>query len=133
MHWTHQERVPYALAGESLDGDGPRASTHLTLDELRSRPLATRRRVIFPAALQHDRGGQPAVVEILSGVAGLACWLGQQGSAGMKKWACIGEERSGHVHQLAQVADRVMASGEGLHELAAGGTAVGTGLSPAGG
>jgi hypothetical protein len=72
------------------------------------------------------------VVEILSGVAGLACWLGQEESAEMKKWACIGE-RSGHVHELAQAADRVMASGEGLHELAAGGTAVGTAWSPAGG
>jgi fumarate hydratase, class II len=40
-----------------------------------------------------------------------------------------GQEWSGYAHQLAQAADRVTASADGLHELAAGGTAVGTGLN----
>ena len=41
----------------------------------------------------------------------------------------VGQEWSGYAHQLAQAADRVTASADGLHELAAGGTAVGTGLN----
>jgi len=41
----------------------------------------------------------------------------------------VGEEWSGYAHQLAQAIDRVTASAEGLYELAAGGTAVGTGLN----
>jgi fumarate hydratase class II len=40
-----------------------------------------------------------------------------------------GQEWSGYAHQLAQAAGRVTASAEGLYELAAGGTAVGTGLN----
>jgi fumarate hydratase class II len=45
----------------------------------------------------------------------------------------VGQEWSGYARQLAQAIDRVTASAEGLHELAAGGTAVGTGLNaPAG-
>jgi len=41
----------------------------------------------------------------------------------------VGQEWSGYAHQLAQAIDRVTACAEGLHELAAGGTAVGTGLN----
>ncbi|MGV9561138.1 lyase family protein [Streptomyces sp. NPDC003480] len=41
----------------------------------------------------------------------------------------VGEEWSGYAHQLSQAIDRVAASAEGLFELAAGGTAVGTGLN----
>ena len=41
----------------------------------------------------------------------------------------VGQEWSGYAHQLAQAASRLTASAEGLHELAAGGTAVGTGLN----
>jgi fumarate hydratase class II len=41
----------------------------------------------------------------------------------------VGQEWSGYAHQLAQAAGRVTASAEGLYELAAGGTAVGTGLN----
>jgi len=41
----------------------------------------------------------------------------------------VGQEWSGYAHQLAQAVDRVSASAEGLYELAAGGTAVGTGLN----
>jgi fumarate hydratase class II len=41
----------------------------------------------------------------------------------------VGQEWSGYAHQLAQAADRVRACGEDLYELAAGGTAVGTGLN----
>jgi len=41
----------------------------------------------------------------------------------------VGQEWSGYAHQLAQAIDRVTTSAEGLHELAAGGTAVGTGLN----
>jgi fumarate hydratase class II len=41
----------------------------------------------------------------------------------------VGQEWSGYAHQLAQAAGRVSASAEGLYELAAGGTAVGTGLN----
>jgi fumarate hydratase class II len=41
----------------------------------------------------------------------------------------VGQEWSGYAHQLAQAIDRVTASAEGLYELAAGGTAVGTGLN----
>ncbi|MEV6027684.1 class II fumarate hydratase [Streptomyces sp. NPDC052036] len=41
----------------------------------------------------------------------------------------VGEEWSGYAHQLAQAVDRVARSTEGLFELAAGGTAVGTGLN----
>jgi fumarate hydratase class II len=45
----------------------------------------------------------------------------------------VGQEWSGYAHQLAQATERVTASVHGLHELAAGGTAVGTGLNaPAG-
>jgi fumarate hydratase class II len=44
----------------------------------------------------------------------------------------VGQEWSGYAHQLAQAIDRVKASGEGLHELAAGGTAIGTGQCPPG-
>jgi fumarate hydratase class II len=45
----------------------------------------------------------------------------------------VGQEWSGYAHQLSQAIDRVSASAGGLHELAAGGTAVGTGLNaPAG-
>ena len=41
----------------------------------------------------------------------------------------VGQEWSGYAHQLAQAMDRVTASAAGLYELAAGGTAVGTGLN----
>ena len=41
----------------------------------------------------------------------------------------VGEEWSGYACQLAQAIDRLRASAEGLHELAVGGTAVGTGLN----
>jgi fumarate hydratase class II len=41
----------------------------------------------------------------------------------------VGQEWSGYAHQLAQAMERVTASADGLHELAAGGTAVGTGLN----
>ncbi|MEW2300513.1 class II fumarate hydratase [Streptomyces sp. NPDC006655] len=41
----------------------------------------------------------------------------------------VGQEWSGYAHQLAQAVDRTTASAEGLYELAAGGTAVGTGLN----
>ncbi len=41
----------------------------------------------------------------------------------------VGQEWSGYAHQLAQAIDRVTASAAGLYELAAGGTAVGTGLN----
>jgi fumarate hydratase class II len=41
----------------------------------------------------------------------------------------VGQEWSGYAHQLAQAAGRVTVSAEGLYELAAGGTAVGTGLN----
>ncbi|GAX57916.1 MULTISPECIES: class II fumarate hydratase [Streptomyces] len=41
----------------------------------------------------------------------------------------VGQEWSGYAHQLAQAIDRVRASADGLYELAAGGTAVGTGLN----
>jgi fumarate hydratase, class II len=40
-----------------------------------------------------------------------------------------GQEWSGYAHQLAQAIERVTASAGGLYELAAGGTAVGTGLN----
>jgi fumarate hydratase class II len=41
----------------------------------------------------------------------------------------VGQEWSGYATQLAQAMDRVTTSAEGLYELAAGGTAVGTGLN----
>jgi fumarate hydratase class II len=41
----------------------------------------------------------------------------------------VGQEWSGYAHQLAQAIERVTADAQGLHELAAGGTAVGTGLN----
>jgi fumarate hydratase class II len=41
----------------------------------------------------------------------------------------VGQEWSGYAHQLTQAIDRVIASAAGLYELAAGGTAVGTGLN----
>ena len=41
----------------------------------------------------------------------------------------VGQEWSGYAHQLSQAIDRVKASTAGLYELAAGGTAVGTGLN----
>lgn len=41
----------------------------------------------------------------------------------------VGQEWSGYAHQLAQAIDRATASAQGLYELAAGGTAVGTGLN----
>jgi fumarate hydratase class II len=41
----------------------------------------------------------------------------------------IGQEWSGYAHQLTQAIDRVSTSADGLYELAAGGTAVGTGLN----
>jgi fumarate hydratase class II len=45
----------------------------------------------------------------------------------------VGQEWSGYAHQLTQAVDRVTTSADGLYELAAGGTAVGTGLNaPAG-
>jgi fumarate hydratase class II len=41
----------------------------------------------------------------------------------------VGQEWSGYAHQLAQAIERTTADAQGLHELAAGGTAVGTGLN----
>jgi len=41
----------------------------------------------------------------------------------------VGQEWSGYARQLAQAMDRVTTSADGLYELAAGGTAVGTGLN----
>ena len=41
----------------------------------------------------------------------------------------VGQEWSGYAHQLTQAAERVAVSAHGLYELAAGGTAVGTGLN----
>jgi fumarate hydratase, class II len=41
----------------------------------------------------------------------------------------VGQEWSGYAHQLTQAIDQVTACAQGLHELAAGGTAVGTGLN----
>jgi fumarate hydratase class II len=41
----------------------------------------------------------------------------------------VGQEWSGYAHQLSDAVDRVRTSAEGLYELAAGGTAVGTGLN----
>jgi fumarate hydratase class II len=41
----------------------------------------------------------------------------------------VGQEWSGYAHQLSQATGRVTASADGLYELAAGGTAVGTGLN----
>jgi fumarate hydratase, class II len=41
----------------------------------------------------------------------------------------VGQEWSGYAHQLTQAVGRVTAAAAGLHELAAGGTAVGTGLN----
>jgi fumarate hydratase, class II len=41
----------------------------------------------------------------------------------------VGQEWSGYAHQLAQATGRVTSAAEGLYELAAGGTAVGTGLN----
>jgi fumarate hydratase, class II len=41
----------------------------------------------------------------------------------------VGQEWSGYAHQLAQAIERMTADAQGLHELAAGGTAVGTGLN----
>ncbi|MFE7317870.1 class II fumarate hydratase [Streptomyces sp. NPDC057555] len=41
----------------------------------------------------------------------------------------VGQEWSGYAHQLQQAIDRVTSAAEGLHELAMGGTAVGTGLN----
>ncbi|MFG2884777.1 class II fumarate hydratase [Streptomyces sp. NPDC048297] len=41
----------------------------------------------------------------------------------------VGQEWSGYAHQLEQAVDRVTTSAQGLYELAAGGTAVGTGLN----
>jgi fumarate hydratase class II len=41
----------------------------------------------------------------------------------------VGQEWSGYAHQLAQAIERMTAEAQGLHELAAGGTAVGTGLN----
>ena len=41
----------------------------------------------------------------------------------------VGQEWSGYAHQLSQAIERVRGSAEGLYELAAGGTAVGTGLN----
>ena len=41
----------------------------------------------------------------------------------------VGQEWSGYAHQLTQGAERVALSAHGLYELAAGGTAVGTGLN----
>jgi fumarate hydratase, class II len=41
----------------------------------------------------------------------------------------VGQEWSGYAHQLTQATERVTASAHGLYELAAGGTAVGTGLN----
>jgi fumarate hydratase class II len=41
----------------------------------------------------------------------------------------VGQEWSGYAHQLAQAIERTTADAQGLRELAAGGTAVGTGLN----
>ncbi|MBM9506614.1 class II fumarate hydratase [Actinacidiphila acididurans] len=41
----------------------------------------------------------------------------------------VGQEWSGYAHQLAQAVDRASSCAQGLYELAAGGTAVGTGLN----
>ena len=41
----------------------------------------------------------------------------------------VGQEWSGYAHQLGQAIDRLVAAADGLFELAAGGTAVGTGLN----
>jgi fumarate hydratase, class II len=41
----------------------------------------------------------------------------------------VGQEWSGYAHQLSQATERLQASAAGLFELAAGGTAVGTGLN----
>ena len=41
----------------------------------------------------------------------------------------VGQEWSGYAHQLTQAIDRLTTSADGLYELAAGGTAVGTGLN----
>jgi fumarate hydratase, class II len=41
----------------------------------------------------------------------------------------VGQEWSGYAHQLTQAIERVIVDAQGLHELAAGGTAVGTGLN----
>jgi len=41
----------------------------------------------------------------------------------------VGQEWSGYAHQLSQAMDRMTAGMQGLYELAAGGTAVGTGLN----
>jgi fumarate hydratase, class II len=41
----------------------------------------------------------------------------------------VGQEWSGYASQLDQASDRLNAAADGLHELAAGGTAVGTGLN----
>jgi fumarate hydratase class II len=41
----------------------------------------------------------------------------------------VGQEWSGYASQLAQASDRLTASAKGLYEVAAGGTAVGTGLN----
>ena len=41
----------------------------------------------------------------------------------------VGQEWSGYAHQLTQAIDRVTSDAQGLYELAAGGTAVGTGLN----
>ena len=41
----------------------------------------------------------------------------------------VGQEWSGYAHHLSQAMDRMTAGAEGLYELAAGGTAVGTGLN----
>lgn len=41
----------------------------------------------------------------------------------------VGQEWSGYAHQLSEGIDRVTSSAQGLYELAAGGTAVGTGLN----
>ena len=41
----------------------------------------------------------------------------------------VGQEWSGYAHQLTQAIDQVTACAEGMQELAAGGTAVGTGLN----
>jgi fumarate hydratase, class II len=41
----------------------------------------------------------------------------------------VGQEWSGYAHQLTQAVDQITACAEGMHQLAAGGTAVGTGLN----
>jgi len=45
----------------------------------------------------------------------------------------VGQEWSGYATQLVQATDRISHAAEGLYELAAGGTAVGTGLNAPGG